>query len=190
MSVTLPGEEGAVKSPVELTVPAEAVHDELVAVLSRYAVNCTDCPTGTLGEPGKIVSAPFTGVVWPPPPPPPHATSKTIPNIAATNAMERTRFRISNLPFAPNEFRSRSSNVMLNKFMPRRARTWRYASSLGSRAVAPTCEVRPAYRYFLFAAMPQKVPRLRGTPQRWSCGPALRYSLAGIGFSGVRNPEF
>jgi hypothetical protein len=63
VSVTLPGEEGAVKSPLELTVPPEAVHDELVAVLSRYAVNCTDCPIGTLGEPGKIVSAPFTGVV-------------------------------------------------------------------------------------------------------------------------------
>jgi hypothetical protein len=33
--VTLPGEEGASKSPVELIVPPEAVHVELVAVLPR-----------------------------------------------------------------------------------------------------------------------------------------------------------
>jgi hypothetical protein len=96
--VTLAGEEGAVKFPLLSIVPEEAVHVELVAVSPRNAVNCTVWPTGTLAEPGRITSAPFTGLV-PPELPPPQAFNVTRPAIMpATTTKSLMLFRIENLP--------------------------------------------------------------------------------------------
>ncbi len=62
-------------------------------------MNCTDCPTGTLTEPGSTINAPFTGFGLLLPPPPQAASANNPATAAVNNPKCRTRFTISNLPF-------------------------------------------------------------------------------------------
>ena len=91
--VTLPGADGAINNPVLSIVPPLAVQVADCLTPARYALNCPDCETGTLADPGTITRSFVVGGV--PPPPPPHAVNIMEPAIAtATSANSPIFFRI------------------------------------------------------------------------------------------------
>ena len=61
VSVTLPGEEGAVNSPVLSIVPPLAVHVAVWPTPARNALSCPVCDTGMLADPGTITRSLVVG---------------------------------------------------------------------------------------------------------------------------------